>query len=162
MYRIQKRITISIIARWRHSLCLYLFFRTSYIHLLPLQDTVYFSPRRQEIRLCALSYFSRFSLFGNPKPLSGSRTFLPDTNYCTYQLLSQQVMKIYELSVLSISNINLLFSSLHSMHQASKPYFREENVLFLCCLMIAIAVESSNVHRRIALKIMSFPCVGTR
>lgn len=37
---------------------------------------------------------------------------------------------------------------------ASVPYFREENVLFLCCLMIAIAVEQSNVHRRIALRIL--------
>lgn len=36
----------------------------------------------------------------------------------------------------------------------SNRYFREENVLFLCCLIIAIAVERSNVHRRIALRIL--------
>ena len=38
--------------------------------------------------------------------------------------------------------------------QAAHPYFREENVIFLCCLMIAVAVESSNVHQRIALGIL--------
>ncbi|KAI1283747.1 Solute carrier family 13 member 5 [Halotydeus destructor] len=42
---------------------------------------------------------------------------------------------------------------------ASQAYFREENLLFMCCLMVAIAVENSGVNRRIALKILM--SVGT-
>lgn len=38
---------------------------------------------------------------------------------------------------------------------ASAIYFQESNVLFVSCLIIAQGVENSNLHKRIALKILS-------
>lgn len=70
-------------------------------------------------------------------------------------------LEILPVAVTGLFPIVLLpVLGLRSPDNASSPYFREENVLFLCCLMIAITVECSNVHRRIALRILK--SVGTR
>ncbi|KAI1283749.1 Solute carrier family 13 member 3 [Halotydeus destructor] len=82
---------------------------------------------------------------------------------CAYVVCIMAVYWALELVPVAVTGllpiILLPLLSLARPDVASRAYFREENLLFLCCLMIAIAVENSNVHRRVALKILM--SVGT-
>ncbi|KAI1283746.1 Solute carrier family 13 member 3 [Halotydeus destructor] len=110
----------------------------------------------------------RFVLFGTPLILLPFLLYDFEADYvmpmrCAYVVCVMAVYWALETVPVAVTGflpiVLLPLLSLAPPDVASQAYFREENLLFLCCLMVAIAVENSNVHRRIALKILM--SVGT-
>lgn len=77
---------------------------------------------------------------------------------CTYMVLLMAVfwtLNPIPMPITSLFPIVLLpLLGLASTDEACRSYFKANNMLFFGCLTLALAIEKSNLHQRIALKIL--------
>ncbi|EYC27347.1 hypothetical protein Y032_0009g665 [Ancylostoma ceylanicum] len=81
--------------------------------------------------------------------------------YCILLISSFWIMEVVPIGITSLLPV-LLFPVLgiSSAKEICLVYFKDSIVLFICTLSMALAVEETNLHKRIALKLLCK--VGTR
>lgn len=81
-----------------------------------------------------------------------------DQAKCAYVLIivaSYWMMDILPLAVTSLLPVVLLpLFGILKAKDASKTYFKDSTMMFMGAIMVALAVEKCNLHRRIALKLL--------
>ncbi|WKX99006.1 hypothetical protein Q1695_014122 [Nippostrongylus brasiliensis] len=81
--------------------------------------------------------------------------------YCILLMASYWIAEVVPLAVTSFLPMVLLpFLGVMSIKKTARSYFSETNAMFMANLMLSLAVEECNLHRRIALKMLTF--VGSK
>lgn len=109
-----------------------------------------------------LHLFKRFSpsliIFLTPLALSPLIFNGSQESKCAFVVLLMTVYWATEpipLAVTSLLPVILLpILGLSTSEQACAPYMKSANMLFMGCLTLALAIEKSNLHERIALKVL--------
>ncbi|RCN36766.1 hypothetical protein ANCCAN_17363 [Ancylostoma caninum] len=81
--------------------------------------------------------------------------------YCILLISSFWIAEVVPIGIISLLPVFLFpVLGISSAKEICLVYFKDSIVLFICTLSMALAVEETNLHRRIALKLLCK--VGTR
>ncbi|CAI2349232.1 unnamed protein product [Caenorhabditis sp. 36 PRJEB53466] len=90
--------------------------------------------------------------------------FLGTAGKCTFVILTMSCYWVAEVVPLAVTSfipmIALPFLGVSSIKNVAPKYFADTNIVFFNSLMLSLAVEECQLHKRIALKMLTY--VGTR